>query len=81
MSSLGSIVTDDRKHFQLPIIAFNNKTAPSFFLKIGLIQIQVVAFWKTAKTVALHWPLKGGLVSNILKQFSYLPFEVCIFLF
>ena len=32
---------------------------------------QVIAFWKIAKTVAWHCPLKGGLVSNILKQFSY----------
>ena len=44
-----------------------------------MIQIQVIAFWKIAKTVAWHCPLMGGLVSNILKQFSYLPFEVCIF--
>ena len=36
-----------------------------------MIQIQVIAFWKIAKTVAWHCPLKGGLVSNILKQFSY----------
>ena len=49
-----------------------------FFL-IGLIQRQVIAFWKIAKSVAWHCPLKGGLISNILKQFAYLPFEVCIF--
>ena len=66
-----SVVTGVRKYFQWPIVVFNNKTAPSFFFSNGLIQIQVIAFWKIAKTVAWHWPLKGGLVSNILKQFSY----------
>ena len=45
-----------------------------------MIQILVIAFWKIAKTVTWHCPLKGGLVSNILKQFSSLSFDVCIFL-
>ena len=72
-------MTENIFNGQFFIIVFNYETAPSFFFQIGLIQIQVIAFWKIAKTVAWHWPLKGGLVSNILKQFSYLPFEVCFF--
>ena len=73
MSSLRSIVTDDRKYFQWPIFYYSLqlRNCTIIFFSNGLIQIQVIAFWKIAKTVAWHWPLKGGLVSDILKQFSY----------
>ena len=60
MSSLRSIVTDDRKYFWWPIIVFNNKTGPSFFLN-WIDSNTSYSFLKDSKNCSMTLTLKGWI--------------------